>query len=160
MNHVVRNKKRLVLSVTAWLLVLFFMGTIFALSAQVRSESAALSRGYLKIINEFFGTNISQNTVRKAAHVFEYFLLAALIFNAASITWQQSRPIFALIFTVLYSVTDEFHQHFVPGRGCRFTDVLVDAAGAAIGILLCLTIVYILSRLKRRKTRCKNTPIK
>ena len=155
MNLALRDKKRFVLSTAAWLLVLFCMGAIFALSAQVRTESAALSRGYLDIINEFLGTNISQNAVRKAAHAFEYFVLAVLIFNAASITWQKTRPVFTFVVTVLYAVTDEIHQYFVPGRGCRVRDVMIDAAGAAAGILLCLAGSFVLGRLKRRKQDAK-----
>ena len=160
MNLAVRDKKRLALCVTAWLLVLFCMIAIFAMSAQVRSESAALSRGYLEIINEFLGTNISQKTMRKAAHAFEYLLLAVLVFNAALLTWQKSRPYFAWIFTVLYAGTDEIHQRFVPGRGCRFTDLLIDAAGAAAGILICLAVLNMMKRLKRRRSTCSENQLK
>lgn len=160
MNLAVRNKKRLALCVIAWLLVLFCMVAIFALSAQVRSESAALSRGYLDIINEFLGTNISQNAVRKAAHTLEYLLLAVLVFNAAWLTWEKRRPYFVFIFTVLYAVTDEIHQHFVPGRGCRFSDMLIDAAGAAAGILLCLAAMSCVKKLKRRRSTCSESLLK
>jgi VanZ family protein len=146
------DKKRLALCLSAWLLVALCMAEIFYLSGQVRADSAELSRGYLQIINDFFGTNISHNTVRKAAHTFEYFLLAAFVFNAVALTWQKARPYFAFIFSVLYSVTDEIHQIFVPGRGCRFTDVMIDAAGAALGILLCLAVPMTAKKLKRKKT--------
>ena len=37
---------------------------------------------------------------------------------------------------VLYAVTDEIHQGFVPGRNPQFTDLLIDAAGAATPLLL------------------------
>lgn len=36
----------------------------------------------------------------------------------------------------LYSVTDEFHQSFVPGRHPAVTDVMIDAAGAALALFL------------------------
>jgi VanZ family protein len=36
----------------------------------------------------------------------------------------------------LYSVTDEFHQSFVPGRNPAVTDVMIDAIGAALALFL------------------------
>ncbi|MFA5405520.1 MAG: VanZ family protein [Ignavibacteria bacterium] len=44
----------------------------------------------------------------------------------------------ALIFTVLYGASDEFHQYFVPGRSCEFYDWLADIFGAIFGIVLIL----------------------
>jgi len=41
----------------------------------------------------------------------------------------------AWVLAVLYALTDEFHQSFVPGRHPSLLDVLVfDAAGAAIAL--------------------------
>ncbi|RYG25979.1 VanZ family protein [bacterium] len=42
----------------------------------------------------------------------------------------------ALIWVVLAAVLDEFHQTFVPGRGGRFTDVLIDLTGASIAAMI------------------------
>jgi hypothetical protein len=42
----------------------------------------------------------------------------------------------AWVMAVLYSATDEFHQSFIPGRHPAVTDVLIDATGAAIMLLL------------------------
>lgn len=46
----------------------------------------------------------------------------------------------------LYAATDEFHQLFVPGRAGLFTDVLIDATGAAIGLLLAGSIIALVKR--------------
>ena len=46
----------------------------------------------------------------------------------------------------LYAATDEFHQLFVPGRAGLFTDVLIDATGAAIGLLLAVSIIALAKR--------------
>ena len=67
--------------------------------------------------------------LRKAAHLFEYAVLFALLRRAAV---GRAR---AFAFCVLYAVTDEFHQSFVPGRRGAASDVLVDAAGALTGLL-------------------------
>lgn len=46
----------------------------------------------------------------------------------------------------LYAATDEFHQLFVPGRAGLFTDVLIDATGAAIGLLVAGSIIALAKR--------------
>ena len=56
---------------------------------------------------------------------------------------------FAWGFAVLYAATDEVHQLFVPGRAALFTDVMIDATGAALGLLLAATIIVL--RTQRRK---------
>ena len=35
-----------------------------------------------------------------------------------------------------YAISDELHQHFVPGRLGSPLDVLIDAAGVAVGVAL------------------------
>ena len=37
---------------------------------------------------------------------------------------------------ILYAISDEIHQYFVPGRSAEIRDVLIDVLGANIGILL------------------------
>jgi len=40
------------------------------------------------------------------------------------------RPrLWAIIWTVLYAVSDEFHQYFTPGRTGSCIDVLIDSLG-------------------------------
>lgn len=80
--------------------------------------------------------------VRKAAHATEYGILCILLtltlsgFAAAG--KQLPLPVFGMawIIAVLYAASDEFHQLFVFGRSGRLTDVLIDACGAALGLLL------------------------
>ena len=67
--------------------------------------------------------------LRKAAHLFEYGVLALLLRRAGL-----SRAA-SFVLSVLYAVTDEWHQSFVPGRHGAVSDVLVDAAGALTGLL-------------------------
>jgi VanZ family protein len=37
-----------------------------------------------------------------------------------------------------YSLTDEFHQLFVPGRHASIADCAIDSTGAALAVLLAL----------------------
>lgn len=81
--------------------------------------------------------------VRKSAHAIEFAALdAALLFalrfrNMRGWQWMKT----ALIMTVIYACSDEFHQLFIPGRAGMVTDVLVDSTGAmliTVGVsLLC-----------------------
>ncbi len=85
--------------------------------------------------------------VRKFAHMTEYAVLAILTFVALRgttrrmaehrVSLSQGRTL-AGAFTVaaVYAATDEFHQLFIPGRTGTPKDVLIDSAGAAIGLAL------------------------
>lgn len=44
---------------------------------------------------------------------------------------------FALLFCVLFAMSDEYHQTFVPGRGGTWTDVAIDCLVAATAALVC-----------------------
>jgi VanZ family protein len=39
----------------------------------------------------------------------------------------------SLAICIIYAVSDELHQLFVPGRGCQLKDVIIDTAGAVSG---------------------------
>jgi VanZ family protein len=43
----------------------------------------------------------------------------------------------AVLLTIAYGVTDEFHQSFVPGRSMDVYDLFADAIGAMIGTAAC-----------------------
>ncbi len=67
--------------------------------------------------------------LRKAAHLTEYAILAALLRRATdSYGW-------AFALAVGYAVSDEFHQTFVRGRHGSPVDVAIDAIGAGIGLM-------------------------
>ena len=57
--------------------------------------------------------------------------------------------ILTIVFGTLYGVSDEVHQLFVPGRGAMVKDVLIDSAGAIVGVGLYLVISRIM---KNRST--------
>jgi len=44
-------------------------------------------------------------------------------------------PIAAFLFTMAYSISEEWYQSFVPGRYASLTDVLLDCIGACVGVL-------------------------
>ncbi len=104
----------------AWLPVLGWAAVIFALSS-IPSLGTGLGTWDLLL--------------RKLAHAAEYAVLGALLVRALR------RPLPAFALAVLYAVTDEVHQTFVTGREGAVLDVLVDAVGAAAGVLAWKTFV-------------------
>jgi VanZ family protein len=49
-----------------------------------------------------------------------------------------ARAVAAVLLCILYGVSDEFHQSFVPGRTPDVKDLVADGAGAALGTLALL----------------------
>jgi VanZ family protein len=69
--------------------------------------------------------------LKKLGHMAGYAVLLILLWQALGSTELR----LAWVLTVLYAVTDEFHQTLVPGRHGTHWDVLVDAGGALMGTL-------------------------
>jgi uncharacterized integral membrane protein len=72
--------------------------------------------------------------VKKGAHMVGYGLLA-LAFLRGFGTQRRHHMIIVLLLVFLYAASDELHQFFVPGRFASPVDVLIDVAGAALGLL-------------------------
>jgi VanZ family protein len=98
-----------------WLPVVAWAGLIFGLSS-IPSLGTGLGTWDL--------------VLRKLAHATEYAILAGLLLRALG----RELPAFAV--AVAYAASDELHQHFVAGRHGSPVDVAIDAAGAAIGLVL------------------------
>ncbi|HEY9776980.1 MAG TPA: VanZ family protein [Planktothrix sp.] len=103
----------------AWTAVALWMLVIFAFSAQAHSGDITA-----QVLHDF-------NYIgRKAAHMCEYAILFLLCRNAAKLTWARHPSLIAFAITVLYSMSDEYHQSFVPGRTATINDVIYDSCGA------------------------------
>ena len=80
--------------------------------------------------------------LRKGAHLTEYavlFLLARRAIEGSFAKISVSGFVaLSVIFSVLYAVSDEFHQSFVPGRSASVSDVCIDSSGVLIGLLIYL----------------------
>lgn len=131
----------------SWTAVILWMLLIFAFSAQQAAQSEKVSHGLASVILMFIGSllnsagidvNWMNGIVRKSAHAFLFFVLAALVFNAFLKTGVKGIRafIFALAVTFLYACSDELHQLFVPGRACMLSDVGIDSLGAICGLCL------------------------
>ena len=73
--------------------------------------------------------------VKKAGHMLGYALLASTYWYALG--FKKNRNWVALLLAILYALTDEFHQSFIPGRHPSLVDVFAfDGGGAALALLL------------------------
>lgn len=103
-----------------WIPVVVWMGVIFFLSGRSSIQVADEP-----VINFLFF---------KTLHVIEFSLLFMLYFRALKNTLRIAIGInvfaVAFVLTLLYAVTDEIHQLFVPSREGRLRDVIIDAIGA------------------------------
>lgn len=130
-----------------WILVVIWMGVIFAFSHQANSSEATAT---------YFGDfNV---LVRKLGHISEFAVLFFLVrfallsrdpmsadanesqTQSKSRQWQvaisDKTNLIALVISVLYAVSDEWHQSFVPGRSACIEDVLLDSS-AVLAAVFC-----------------------
>lgn len=144
--------KRLLYRVLTAALLLGWMVTIFQFSAQPAVQSEKVSGGVayrvVETYTRVFHVSCSEEKkqtwaeavdypIRKAAHMTEYAVLGVLALLCFAGYGRKRRIIYpAAFFTAaIYAASDEFHQLYVPGRAGRFSDVCIDALGAALGLL-------------------------
>ena len=116
-----------------WLPPLAWMGMIFYLSAQPDLPGPPES---------WLNAWLIDKLLKKGAHFGVYAGLAFWWWRALrrpqtlSEAKETGKIALLLAFgvSVLYAVSDEFHQSFVPGREPRLLDVLIDATGAATAL--------------------------
>ena len=156
----------------AVIVCLLWMAFIFYQSSQTSQQSNELSH---EIVN-YIGSQQKEETkvetpesmviqeskwsfeqvnvfIRKSAHAFEFFILAILLawvlieYHISG--WKVT--VMTLLAVLLYAISDEFHQLFVPGRSGQLKDVLIDTAGGAIGLALLALILYLKNRYKAKE---------
>lgn len=94
--------------------------------------------------------------IRKFAHFIEYFVLGVLSFLSlrdVRFFFKRQRvaqSALAILFCMLYAASDEIHQLFVSGRNGSVKDVLIDTLGSAFSVLICLGVVWIVKKHRRK----------
>ena len=102
-----------------WLPALLMMLIIFLFSSQPSSD-----------LPDF---NWADTIVKKGGHLVGYAILALSYWYAFRM--QQDKRGLAWLLAMLYALTDEFHQAFVPGRHSTIWDVLIfDNFGAMLSL--------------------------
>lgn len=138
------------------ILSLGVMGIIFWFSSRDATASTEQSDRFIVLfLRSYFNGEIPawlSVVVRKSAHFAAYAALGCCLF----LTFEGAVTLLtgyvsSFVTSVLYAVSDELHQVFVPGRAGRFFDLLVDSAGALFGIFFAAAILWIIR--KRRSCR-------
>ena len=121
-----------------WIYVLLWAGFIFVLSS----------------IPDLPGASFFPHS-DKVAHVLLYLPLGLLLSRAMAPRWRRVRytGFWALAIGTIYGISDELHQHFVPGRCTDVADLLADMVGLGLGIA-----VFYLYRTRAPKSPA--TPVK
>ena len=152
--------------IITWIALILWMALIFAFSSQPSGETNHLSIGVSQILLKnqaaaSLGVDGSETAValfniiiRHFAHFFLFFVLGVLMLNALKRLKlrEHNRIWISAAICFAYAVSDEIHQLFVPGRFSSIKDVLIDTAGAILGIA-----VYWMIRMIRKKIS-KNYP--
>ena len=140
--------------------------TIFRFSSEISDDSSGRSGRVVEFLvemipdiknmpdneMEIFKGEVLEPIVRKTAHYTIYTALGILTMSFA-LTYKGTKyqkGLSSTIFCLLYSISDEIHQSFVPGRSCELRDVFIDTIGVVTGVLLaCL--IYVICRKVTKK---------
>ena len=104
------------LIIKRWLPAAIVSALIFVFSSQ---SGASVSK--IGLVDEI---------AHRLAHLAIYFVLCITFYRATK------NVFLAFLLTLLYGISDEFHQFFVPTRSANATDIMVDGAAAALAGLI------------------------
>jgi VanZ family protein len=110
--------------------LLLYMGLIFHLSSLPSEKIPPIG---LWNLDKFF-------------HMVEYGVLGALLWRSFALTLSfRTSVIWTLIVGILYGLSDEIHQLYVPGRMFDYLDFTADA----LGVVLVVVAIYLIPGLRR-----------
>ncbi|MFT3784421.1 MAG: VanZ family protein [Nibricoccus sp.] len=147
------------LPVALWMVVIFFMSTDFG-SAEHSSRLIEPLVRWIKPDVTVDQLGVVHFIVRKLGHLSEYAVLALLTLRAFTHTlraplnrccWQTAG--LTLLVIVPYAATDEWHQTLVPGRTPAVGDVMIDATGGLLALVVALSWSYFLPSRIRPQTQ-------
>ena len=141
-THPVYLQPRVIL---VWAVTATWAGTITFLSTSSYGGSATgwlleqlLSSLHIHLAHQTF--EIVHFLTRKLAHCTEYGIFGLFLYHSFTFrrleTWNTRSAISAVVVAGLFSLTDEYHQSFVPGRTASIKDCGIDTFGALLAMLL------------------------
>lgn len=155
--------------IVSCVLLLGWMVLIFVLSSENAGTSSNTSGQIIKKIAETVNRDFVklppaeqhsiienwQALVRTTAHFIEYVVLGFLAANTVRAFNLKQKFIYWLpiLFCCIYSIGDEIHQIFVPGRSCQFQDVVVDTVGGVVGTVCFLILMWLIKKVINRKQK-------
>lgn len=146
-----------IIRIISMILLLGNFYIIFQFSSQNGEESGNLSGKIARFLIKQLPIEETQQSLKKAesiirkmAHFSIYTLLGFLLMffiNTYPIKVKE-KILISLLVGILYAISDEIHQKFVPGRSCQITDVMIDSLGVTLGIFLLLMLLEIHKKIK------------
>lgn len=145
-------------------LLVLWMGFIFSMSCENAEESSNTSGQTIKVVlstvpefekqPEEVKVNIIEELqfiVRKSAHFIGYMILGILA-SGLILQYENINKKYPLAFLicVIYAISDEIHQLFVPGRAGQVRDVLIDSAGSFLGIIIVMAFEKLLIKFNKK----------
>ena len=154
--------KNLILRLVTLILLIVNMSFIFGFSSEKASASTKTSKKVTETILEITVSGFREkprseqkklisktdSIVRTLAHFSEYTLLGFLFalhfsfYNLKTI----KKAFLAVAGCLIYAITDEIHQIYVPGRSFQFSDLLVDTSGGVLGVMVLLIFALIIKK--------------
>lgn len=142
-----------------FVLTICWMGVIFYFSSRTSGE-IDVEKGFIMDICKALYGNDRLNSlpdneknrvlsnmsfiISKCAHYLEYGVLSLFIFIACiNFKKYNIRFIVCMIISILYAISDEYHQSFTSGRYPRLLDVIYDSMGALTMVLMIVLILNI-----------------
>ena len=157
---------KITLKIITSIAVLAWMIFVFQFSNQPSDKSQNTSGNFARIVVNLISktTEISEMEkeelvqkinpiIRKIAHYLLYTIGGIfIIINVKQYKdlSNKSQIIVGLIIGMLYAISDEIHQYFIPGRACQVKDVCIDSLGIITGIFCVLTIIKLYHILSTR----------
>lgn len=173
-----RNIRFKIFRITSAVLLIGWMALIFCFSAQTANDSSETSGNIIAAVLKIFYPGFEelaasareelvsalQFAARKTAHFSVYAVLGVFSFlSFISYRWLKFslRVFISAAVCLLYAVSDEVHQLFVPGRSCELRDVLIDFSGALLAVIItALFTRYIKGIYRITKTVRRKPPLK
>ena len=131
--------------IVVWAITLAWAGTISFLSTG--SYGASVTGWLLEELLSSLHIHLAHPTflivhflIRKLAHCTEYGMFGLFLYHSFTFrqpeSWNTRSAVSAVVVAGLFSLTDEYHQSFVPGRTASIVDCGIDTFGALAGMLL------------------------
>ncbi|MBE6574403.1 MAG: VanZ family protein [Ruminococcaceae bacterium] len=158
-----------IIKVIIWTLVIIWMSGIFYLSHQSSQASGKVSEAVAETVYKNVDLTPErfeykkdswliahyEQLMRKLAHLFLYVVLGGLLAMAISLYTKKKNRIFLFsgIIGIIYAVSDETHQYFIPGRSFLIKDILIDSVGVIIGSVLFILLLLVIYKLKKVRNK-------
>jgi VanZ family protein len=150
-----------------WLTTLAWVAEILYLSTPTFKGS--LSESLLVQIVDSLYLSVSWGTLevldsllRKIAHLTEYGIFALLLYRCFAgrdgFRWRPHLAYWCVVAACAYSLTDELHQVFSPGRHASLIDSGIDTTGAAMAMLLVYGSSWVSAAIRNKRLRTVGLP--